>query len=465
MEMLNTSDHGSVEIITMENETTTAGNTFLQQMEQLITYKMAIAIAKYWFKCLAPFGLIGNTLSFLVMMKPSNRKMSTCIYMASISVNDNVMMLLAIYVHLTNDINVHEMGNFECKFFAYLALFCLQNTTYQVLAMTTDKFIAIKWPHKAATYSTPRRAKIALLCVHIFVIVYNIPHFFLSDKEANLCRVYINPSLFSSIHSWLSFVVNFIIPFSLLFFMNLVIIQEVKRSHQKFGKMPNLTEETSDDNPAQLRLRGRKSVENQLTRMLVTITSFFLLLLVPTYVRFVYTTLVVPDTPERQAESILMYHLSSKLYFTNSGVNFFLYCISGQKFRSDLKELLCFCSYMVPGRRKSEASGTTLSTIEGESNSKTVGFATTQNAVWKVVAFNVQGVGTCVSVCANKCDCGILTSAWRHSDISLENHHPTTRWFCDISKESSHKESSVKSVVDLLKLKWKHGAKVVWWRK
>ena len=40
---------------------------------------------------------------------------------------------------------------------------------------------------------------------------------------------------------------------------------------------------------------------------------------------------------------MLIYQISLKLYTANSGINFFLYCISGHKFRKDLKEIL-FCS-------------------------------------------------------------------------------------------------------------------------
>ncbi len=396
MEVQNTSNNaipdGDVENRTLGYETTAADNIFAQQLVQLTTYKVAMAIAKYWYKFLVPIGVIGNTLSFLVMMKPSNRKMTTCIYMASISVNDNIMMFVGMYSHVTIDINVHQMENFECKCIAFLALMSLQNTTYQVLAMTTDKFIAIKWPHKAATYSTPRRAKVVLLCVHIFVIAYNIPHFFLSDTEAKICRVYLKHQVFSAIHSWLSFVVNFIVPFACLFFMNLVIIQQVKKSHHKFGEMSNSTKETPDNNPAQQRLRAQKSVENQLTRMLLLVTSLFLILLFPTNMRFIYTTLVTPDTPEKQAESILIYHISSKLYVTNSGVNFFLYCISGQKFRSDLKELPCCSGGKAPGRKPSEFSGTSLSSVEGASSIHATGFTTTQNGVWKAKNISSEGM-------------------------------------------------------------------------
>ena len=66
----------------------------------------------------------------------------------------------------------------ECDFVAFVFLFALQNCTYLILAMTVDKYIAIKWPHKAASYSTPRRAKIIAIGLYVCVFIYNMPHFF-----------------------------------------------------------------------------------------------------------------------------------------------------------------------------------------------------------------------------------------------------------------------------------------------
>ena len=63
---------------------------------------------------------------------------------------------------------------------------------------------------------------------------------------------------------------------------------------------------------------------------------------------------------------MLFYQVTSKLYFTNSGINFFLYCISGQKFRNDLKELLgCNKPLTRCGTRSgaSQSSGTDISTV------------------------------------------------------------------------------------------------------
>ena len=122
---------------------TTTQNIFMEHVKAYITFKIATYITKYWFPILVPIGLVGNTLSFLVMMKPNNRKMSTCIYMATISINDNLMMSLAFHNWLVTVVKIHEWHPMECRLAAFLVLHALQNTTFQVLAMTIDKFVAI----------------------------------------------------------------------------------------------------------------------------------------------------------------------------------------------------------------------------------------------------------------------------------------------------------------------------------
>ena len=84
-----------------------------------------------------------------------------------------------------------------------------------------------------------------------------------------------------------------------------------------------------------------KSAEHQLTTMLLLVTTLFLILLFPTYARYIYQSFVKRDTPHKYVSSKLFYEISLALYGTNSRINFFLYCISGQKFRNDLKETIC----------------------------------------------------------------------------------------------------------------------------
>ena len=57
----------------------TIKDTFMEEVKVYTIYKIATFINNYWSPVLIPIGLMGNILSFLVMTKPNNRKMSTCI--------------------------------------------------------------------------------------------------------------------------------------------------------------------------------------------------------------------------------------------------------------------------------------------------------------------------------------------------------------------------------------------------
>ena len=124
--------------------------------------------------------------------------------------------------------------------------------------------------------------------------------------------------------------------------MNIVIVKAMRNSHEMFETKGTTTGRVIKQG-METRQNTMKSVENQLTLMLLSVTMLFLILLCPTYIRFIYLAFAERDTPYKYANSMLFFQISSKLYTTNSGINFFLYCISGQKFRNDLKEILFCC--------------------------------------------------------------------------------------------------------------------------
>ena len=316
--------------------------TFMEEVETYMTYVVASFIDMYWFPVLIPIGLVGNTLSFLVMIKPNNRKMSTCIYMAAMSINDNLMMCSAFHYWLINAVNIHKWHVKECQVSCYLHNFCLQCATYQVLSMMSDKYVTIKWPHRATTYSTPRRARLIVFGVFIFTLSYNVPHLFGGGLLGGQCLAYVVGGTITRIFSWISFIVNGIIPFSMLIYINNVIVQNVRKSRTLFRGTTTFSKEHDihGNQGTDTRQRTMKSAENQLTIMLLLVTLLFSILLIPTYIRFIYLTFVKNDTPIKYAKSMLIFQKTFKLYVTNSGVNFFLYCISGRKFRNDLKETL-----------------------------------------------------------------------------------------------------------------------------
>ena len=111
-------------------------------------------------------------------------------------------------------LKTHEWELWECKIAAYFVSFSIQSSTYQVLAMTIDKYVAIKWPHKSATYSSQTRTKIIIFCVFFCAFIYNAPHLLVASLVGFQCLTYVIGGIVTKVFSWTTFVLNGIIPFS-----------------------------------------------------------------------------------------------------------------------------------------------------------------------------------------------------------------------------------------------------------
>ena len=132
---------------------------------------------------------------------------------------------------------------------------------------------------------------------------------------------------------WLSFVINFALPFVLLLTMNCFIIHKLRNR----AKQPLRQEGQGQGEGQSYKI---KSSEMQLYVLLVLVTFAFLILTTPAYAFFLYVSIFdFTKSPYTFAGYHLFYHVGQKTHFTNHGINFFLYVISGSKFREDLVRL------------------------------------------------------------------------------------------------------------------------------
>ena len=205
-------------------------------------------------------------------------------------------------------------------------------STLFILSMTFERFYSTIRPHKAASFNTVKRAKFSIVLIVATSIMYNIPHLFITLSVGRQCVPYgkAMETLLGQFHYWLSFMVNFVAPFVLLLIMNSFIIHTIRNR----GTLIH-----SANNQGQGQIKGQTS-ERQIYIILLLVTFAFLILTTPGYV---FLTYVLFYNYTKSAHSFavyyLLYHIAHKLYNTNCGINFFLYVISGRKFRTDLLRL------------------------------------------------------------------------------------------------------------------------------
>ena len=107
---------------------------------------------------------------------------------------------------------------------------------------------------------------------------------------------------------------------------------------------------------------SRKNSERQIFMMLLLVTFGFLVLVTPAYVLYLYVILVdFLASPKAFAGYYLFHSVAQKMRFTNHGVNFLFYVISGEKFRADLKKIFpCFKIHKDRGTQDTESKITTI---------------------------------------------------------------------------------------------------------
>ena len=170
--------------------------------------------------------------------------------------------------------------------------------------------------------------------LYLFSVFYTILPTSLYPLTQGNCNAYGKAikNSYGQMYYWFSFTLNFALPFILLLIMNCYHTHPAKT----LGKSTKRSE-----GQVQTEGQGMKNTERQITIMLLSVTFGFLILSTPGYIMLFYTNYIdVRKSAYTFAGYYLFYNVGQKTYYSNYGINFFLYVISGQKFREDLGKLV-----------------------------------------------------------------------------------------------------------------------------
>ena len=212
----------------------------------------------------------------------------------------------------------------------HLSTFC---SNYLLITMTFERLYSIIKPHKAASFNTVKKARITIVFIIVGFTSYSAPLLFIGGTYGKFCvsNRFASETILGELYYWLTEIFSFLIPFISLLTMNSVIIYTLtQRSKQ------NILQSTGQTEGQNLKT---KQSEKQIITMLLLITFVFLTLSVPTRALLFYLNFSRGSTPYYYAGYHLFYQVGEITYLTNHGINFFLYVMSGQKFKTDLRNL------------------------------------------------------------------------------------------------------------------------------
>ena len=177
---------------------------FMKKASAYPQFMVGVAIHDYYFPFTVIIGIIGNILSFLVMIKPHNRHISTCIYMACLSVSDTILIIYQGYSFwILPTFKFHPFVSIHCLWIMFTGFGLSMTGSLIIVAMTFDKFFAIRFPHKSASFNTSTRAKIVVIIIVLFSVLFNLPQFYVTMLIDGICILYARQDIWNQVFMFL----------------------------------------------------------------------------------------------------------------------------------------------------------------------------------------------------------------------------------------------------------------------
>ena len=228
-----------------------------------------------------------------------------------------------------------------------------------------SRFVAVWFPLRALRLCTPRRARIISLLSLLILCLYNSHVFWnvhLTTKSYGTrirykCGALPENTFIIKYYHWIKLATYSCVPFVLVLFLNVsIIIRILARFRHNDLLRADSMRTIGTTNPA--------GADHRVTAMLLVVSLSWLLLTAP-FMLWTFIATTRADDYHQNAKDFLAKTISFALMYMNHAVNFYLYCITGARFRNELLRI-CRCTPSV-------------SRIDGSSTARTTRMTSVRN--------------------------------------------------------------------------------------
>ncbi len=320
----------------------------------VIQEKITHIITKYLHPVLLIIGLIGNSLSFATFSR-KNIKSQASLYLKVLAIGDSLTLICYILPEAIDnvvDYDIKAASVVLCKVFHTGKWVCAEFSAWILCIIAIQRCILITFPYKAKVLITMIRIKWSVFLLAVVALLLNIPIMIFMDVTTNhRCRLLLSSNT-RKILSWVFITLYSFVPFAILIVCNVIIIYQVDNANQTRQNM-------------NARHSGiTQSESSNITAILLTISFAYLILGSPNAILFGYWNLnqyIIKNNRQTFILLKLLNEVFQMLMYVNHSLNLLFYCISGTRFRHELKAML-------RGRRRvnSTKSSTSISSDQHE---------------------------------------------------------------------------------------------------
>ena len=342
---LNTTELGPVTII---DEPT---------LESLPAYRASVQLKRVFLPFVIVAGTFGNVVVIVIHCRlPPNQKSSMSVYFTALAISDTTTLwmgwfemletfgfTLTVKFHLQRD-NHDVVMDALCRIRVWISYAFGQISAWILVSMTIHRAVSIVWPQgttkllKRCSAGTIVAFIVAVCTLSNAHILYGHSLVAANKGQTAFCFFsYVSErygQFFNSVWVLEDMAVAVFLPFACLLVTNTVLIRKVGQSLRE--ARDSLAEGHSDP------FASRDKKLSSMTLTLIATSIAFLLLTSPIVVYMIWYGTLASDSlhdVRLRAINVLASDASLVLWYTNLGINFYLYCLTGARYRAEFVRL------------------------------------------------------------------------------------------------------------------------------
>ncbi|XP_076446394.1 type-2 angiotensin II receptor-like [Babylonia areolata] len=342
--------------VTEDNHGMGNTNSFTTSADRVIFPELqaAIILWKVWPPCVLLLGGFGNVATIFVMVRMKDHNSSQQAILIALAASDLVLLYTGALRHGVYNffgVELRDLHTVTCKVLIWMIYSSGTASAWLLTCVTVQRTLAIKWPHKIKIMCSLKRTWVVV--VNVICIACAIQFHWVIGMDVakhNHCTcVLAGYEEFTVVWRWVDMCISSLIPAMCLAVCDIVLSTALFKA----TSTASVSVQAVANSSTQQNVTNRRKTASRTTVMILALSSTFLVLTLPVCVYLVwehYAEVFKEETSRLYAKGKLVYAVTFFLWYTNSAVNFLLYCFTGTRFRRE------FLSWIRCGRHDDSAT-------------------------------------------------------------------------------------------------------------
>lgn len=301
-----------------------------------------LEIISFWINRIIPpieilLGTFGNMLNIIIFSRRCLRRNPCSIYFLISSFNNIFSIyigLLTRYLSTSWNKDPSLTNNILCKLRIYFVYSCLSCVLWYTVLASIDRYLSSSHNAKLRGLSKLRIAQKIIIFSTIFIYLIHIHILIYYESRQNNCNS--SSNIYSIFFNIFFFIISCTIPIILMIIFGLLTIINVQKSRKRLMRQINNIENQ------RLKSNDRQLILMVLFQILITIIISTPYSFINLY--YIISINILKYRLQLFNQIILSFLLdiSRVLYFCNPIIGFFIYTLTGKKFRDELKRCILY---------------------------------------------------------------------------------------------------------------------------